>query len=120
MSNRRVLGWSGTALAPATALLTAALLARAWNACDIGVNGSANSTFLLVLFIPVLTIVLLTVWLSAVALLGRRPLLTAAVGGALVLTTSWCAVSLFLGDATAYCPDGVPPWWPGAGPAPGY
>ncbi|MEU1466740.1 hypothetical protein ABZ434_00710 [Streptomyces sp. NPDC005761] len=120
MRSRRRVGWSGTALAPATALLTAALLGRAWNACDAGVNSSANSTFLLVLFVPVLTIVLLAVWLSAVALLGRRPLVAAAAGAALVLTASWGAVSLFLGDATYYCPDGVPPWWPDALPAPGW
>ncbi|WP_393058803.1 hypothetical protein [Streptomyces sp. LN549] len=120
MSTRRRLGWAGSVVATAVALLTATLLGRSWNACDVGVNNSANGGFLLWVFIPVLAIVLLIVWLGTVALLGRRPLVSAVVGGALVLTVSWCALSLFWGDATYHCPSGVPPWWPDFVPAPGF
>ncbi|MFJ2092027.1 hypothetical protein ACIOEW_22560 [Streptomyces sp. NPDC087901] len=120
MSDRRISGWVGSVSVTAVALLTATLLGRAWSACDAGVNNSANGGFLLWVFIPVLAIVLLIVWLGTSAVLGKRPLVCAVVGGALVLTVSWCALSLFLGDATYYCPSGVPPWWPDFVPAPGF
>ncbi|MER7726293.1 hypothetical protein [Streptomyces sp. NPDC096323] len=120
MSDRRALGWAGTALAPAMALLTAALLGRAWSACDVGTNNAANGTFLLLLFVPALTLALLLLWLASVGLLGKHPLICAMAGGALVLTASWCAISLLWGGTTYYCPSGVPPWWPGVVPAPGF
>ncbi|WP_406451226.1 hypothetical protein OG782_15305 [Streptomyces sp. NBC_00876] len=119
-SARLTLGWVGSVVAAAVALLTATLLGRAWSACDAGVNSAANGAFLLWVFIPVLAIVLLIVWLGTVALLGRRPLVSAVVGGALVLAVSWCAFSLFWEGTTYHCPSGVPPWWPDLVPAPGF
>ncbi|WP_326736824.1 hypothetical protein OG912_19985 [Streptomyces sp. NBC_00464] len=119
-SNLRTLGWAGSVAATAAAVLTAALLGRAWSACDVGVNNSANGGFLLWVFIPVLTIVLLLTWLGTLAVLHTRPLPCAVVGGALVLAVSWCALSLFWEGTTYHCPSGVPPWWPDFVPHPGF
>lgn len=120
MSGRRLHGCLGSVVVLAVALLTAMLLGRAWSACDAGVNSSANGGFLLLIFIPVLWVVLMPVWLGAGAFLGERPLVRAFVLGVLMLTVSWCAISLFWGGDTYHCPSGVPSWWPDFVPAPGF
>jgi hypothetical protein len=104
----------------ALAVLAAMLLGRAWNACDTGVNNAANSGFLLFLFIPGLWVVLLLGWLAVGAFLGNRPPLHALTLAVVLLTVSWCALSLFWGGTTYDCPTGVPEWWPDFLPAPGF
>ncbi|MFC8362852.1 hypothetical protein ACFUIY_23640 [Streptomyces griseorubiginosus] len=107
----------GLALAVATAML----LGRAWNACDVGVNDTANSTFLTWLFIPGLWAVLVLAWVAVGALLGNHPRVHALALAATLLGLAWCAVSiLWQGDASPACPDGLPAWWPRLVPAPGF
>jgi dipeptide/tripeptide permease len=120
MSGRRLHGCLGSVVVLAVALLTALLLGRAWNACDAGVNSSANAGFLLVIFIPVLWLILMAIWLGMGALLRQRPVLRAFAVGILILAVSWCAISLFWEGDTYHCPSGVPPWWPSFVPAPGF
>lgn len=120
MGNRRLHGCLGTVVGLALAVLVAMLLGRAWNACDTGVNNAANSSFLLFLFIPGLWVVLLLGWVAVGALLGNRPLLHALALAVTLLAVSWCALSLFWGGTTYDCPSGVPPWWPGFLPTPGF
>lgn len=106
---------------PALAVLTAMLLGRSWNACAIGVNNAANGGFLLVLFIPGLSALLLLVWVVLGALVGTRPLLHALALAVALLAVAWCVVSVFWDSTpTPYCPNGVPPWWPSFIPAPGF
>ncbi|MGW3912420.1 hypothetical protein ACWEBX_12995 [Streptomyces sp. NPDC005070] len=105
----------------ALAVLTAVLLGRSWNACDVGVNNAANSLFLLWLFIPALWTVLLLVWVAVGAVLGNRPLLHAFVLAVTLLGVAWCVISIFWeGSSTPSCPSGVPRWWPSFIPAPGF
>ncbi|MFE7277794.1 hypothetical protein [Streptomyces sp. NPDC057623] len=120
MDSRRLHGCLGSVVVLALALLTAMLLGRAWSACDAGVNSSANGIFLLVVFIPLLWLVLMAIWLGVGALLGRHPVVRAFAVGVLILTASWCAVSLFWEGDAYHCPSGVPPWWPGFVPVPGF
>ncbi|SCF72717.1 hypothetical protein GA0115259_101646 [Streptomyces sp. MnatMP-M17] len=120
MGSRRLHGCLGTVVGLALAVLTAMLLGRALSACDAGVNNAANSTFLLFLFIPCLWAVLLLGWVAVGALLGNRPFLHALALVVVLLGLSWCAISLFWSDITYDCPSGVPPWWPGFLPAPGF
>lgn len=120
MGNRRLHVCLGTVVGLALAVLTAMLLGRALSACDVGVNNAANSTFLLFLFIPCLWAVLLLGWVAVGALLGNRPLLHALALVVVLLGLSWCAISLFWSGITYDCPSGVPPWWPGFLPAPGF
>ncbi|WP_443068281.1 hypothetical protein [Streptomyces sp. NBC_01358] len=99
----------------------AMLLGRSWNACDVGVNNAANSSFLLWLFIPIVWMVLLLVWVVVGALLGNRPLLYAVALGVTLLGVFWCVTSVFWeGASTPPCPSGVPQWWPHFVPAPGF
>ncbi|MGJ5891444.1 hypothetical protein DF268_09895 [Streptomyces sp. V2] len=103
------------------AVSTALLLGRSWTACDVGVNNAANSGFLLWLFIPGFWTVLLLAWVAVGALLGNRPLLHALALAVALLGVVWCAVSTFWeGAGTPLCPSGVPPWWPGFLPVPGF
>ncbi|MGW1726865.1 hypothetical protein ACWCQK_28565 [Streptomyces sp. NPDC002306] len=104
----------------AVALLTATVLGRSWNACDAGVSNSVNGSFLLLMFIPVLWFVLMLVWLGAGAFLREHHVVRAVVVGALMLAVCWCAVSLFWEGDTYHCPGGVPSWWPGFAPTPGF
>ncbi|MEU3982684.1 hypothetical protein AB0F77_21745 [Streptomyces sp. NPDC026672] len=96
------------------------LLGRALSACDAGVNNAANSTFLLILFIPSLWGLLVLGWVAVGVLLGKQPLLHALTLMAVLLALCWCAVSLFWNGPTYDCPSGVPSWWPGPLPAPGF
>ncbi|MGW0087347.1 hypothetical protein [Streptomyces sp. NPDC003393] len=102
------------------AVLAAMLLGRVWNACDTGVNNAANSGFLFILFIPGLWAILVLGWLAVAALLGNRPHLQPIGLTVVLLALSWCALSLFWGGTTYNCPSGVPPWWPGFLPTPGF
>ncbi|NEC26626.1 hypothetical protein G3I20_08650 [Streptomyces sp. SID8111] len=120
MGNRRLHGCLGTVVGLALAVLAAMLLGRAWNACDAGVNNAANSSFLLVLFIPGLWTVLLLGWVAVGALLGNRPLLHAFSLAVTLIAVSWCALSLFWSGTTYDCPNGVPAWWPSFLPTPGF
>ncbi|MET9252629.1 hypothetical protein [Streptomyces sp. NPDC003717] len=121
MGSRRLHGFSGAAVALVLSVSTAMLLGRSWNACDVGVNNAANSGFLLWLFIPVLGAALLLTWVAAGALLGNRPLLHALTLTVTLLAVTWCAISLFWdGTPGPLCPRGVPPWWPGFVPVPGW
>jgi hypothetical protein len=120
MPERRLHGCFGTVLGLALAVLTAMLLGRALSACDIGVNGAANGTFLIVLFIPSLWGLLTLGWVMVGVLLGRQALLHALALMVVLPALCWCAVSFFWGSATYECPSGVPPWWPGFLPAPGF
>ncbi|MFD5650093.1 hypothetical protein [Streptomyces sp. NPDC127039] len=120
MENRRLHGCLGAVVGLALALLAAMLLGRVWNACDTGVNSAANSSFLLVLFIPGLWAVLLLGWLAAGAVLGRRPAVHALALVVVLVVVVWCALSLFWGGTTHDCPSGVPRWWPDVLPAPGF
>jgi hypothetical protein len=105
----------------ALTVLTAMLLGRSWNACEVGVNNAANSGFLLWLFIPGLWTLLLLVWVGVSALLGTRPLVHACALVVTLLGIVWCVISIFWeGTSTPWCPSGVPQWWPSFIPAPGF
>lgn len=120
---RRLHGCLGTAVGLALAVLTATLLGRSWNACDVGVNNAANGGFLLFLFVPGLWALLTLAWAAVGLVLGNRPPLVRALTLAVTLCALvWCVVSVFWDGsaATAACPDGVPLWWPGFVPAPGF
>ncbi|MFF7071522.1 hypothetical protein [Streptomyces pseudovenezuelae] len=120
MGERRLHGCFGTVMGLALAVLTAMLLGRGLSACDAGVNGAANSTFLVVLFIPSLWSLLTLSWVMVGVLLGRQALLHALALTVVLAAVCWCAVSLFWSGATHECPSGVPPWWPGFLPVPGF
>lgn len=120
MRERRLHGCFGTLMGLALAVLTAMLLGRALSACDAGVNGAANGTFLIILFIPSLWGLLTLSWVMVGALLGRLALLHALALMVVLPALCWCAVSFFWSGATYECPSGVPPWWPGFLPAPGF
>ncbi|MFD6325790.1 hypothetical protein ACFWOL_23615 [Streptomyces sp. NPDC058442] len=120
MGDRRLYGCLGTVVGPALAVLVAMLLGRAWNACDMGVNNAANSGFLLFLFIPGLSTGLLLGWVTVGILLGNRPFLHFFALAVTLPAVSWCALSLFWSGTTYDCPSGVPSWWPGFLPAPGF
>lgn len=121
VGSRRLHGCLGAAVALFSAVSTAVLAVRSWNACDVGVNNAANRVFLLWLFIPGLWTVLLLVWVAVGALLGNRPLLHALALTVTLLGVAWCAISIFWeGIPTPQCPGGVPHWWPSFIPAPGF
>jgi hypothetical protein len=118
MGGRSLHGCLGAAVAMAVSVLTATLLGRAWSACDAGVNNSANGGFLALIFIPVLWLALLAIWLGTGAFLREHPLVRSLVSFALMLTLSWCAISLFWTSDSYSCPEGVPSWWPDFLPTP--
>ncbi|MDQ0585608.1 hypothetical protein [Streptomyces rishiriensis] len=120
MESRRVRGCLGMVVGLALSVLTAMVLGRGWNACDVGVNNAANSGFLVFLLIPGLWVVLLLSWLAVGALLGHRPLLHAVGLAVTLVAEAWCVISIFWGGVSPYCPGGVPPWWPGLVPVPGF
>lgn len=121
IASRRLHGCLGLVVGLALTMLTAMLLGRSWNACDIGVNNAANSGFLTFLFIPGFFVLLLLVWVAVGVLAGHRPLLHAFVLAVALLAVVWCVVSVFWDNTpTPWCPRGVPPWWPGFIPAPGF
>jgi hypothetical protein len=120
MESRRLRGGLGTLVGSALTVFTAVLLGSALNACDAGVNNSANSIFLLFLFIPCLWTVLLLSWVAVGVLFGNRPPLHAFALAMTLIALCWCAFSLFWSGAGYSCPSGVPSWWPGFLPVPGF
>ncbi|MFK0253154.1 hypothetical protein [Streptomyces sp. NPDC090445] len=64
----------------ATGVLGSVLLASAWRACDVGVNGAANS-FALVLYGSLLTLTAVVWWGVVVRYVGRRSPTVALLGG---------------------------------------
>ncbi len=120
MRERRLHGCLGTVMGLALAVLTAMLLGRALSACDSGVNGAANGSFLVVLFVPSLWGLLTLSWVMVGVVVGRQALLHALALTVVLPVVCWCAVSFFWSGATHACPSGAPPWWPGLVPAPGF
>lgn len=104
----RASGWD----AAAASLISVALVARIWRACDVG---PAVGTTVLFVDLPVLgTLTLARLIGTAVLLRGAR------FATALVLTsvaTEWLHLSIRHNpggnDPTPVCEDGIPAWWPG-------
>jgi hypothetical protein len=59
-------------------------------------------------------------WCAVGVVLGARPGPHAVTLAVTLLGLLWVTVSLFWEGATPSCPGGVPPWWPGSVPAPGF
>lgn len=85
---------------PATGLLGAVLLAAAWRACDVGVNGAANS-FALTFHGGSLAIVAAVWWGTLIGYAGRRNPAAALLGG-----TAGAAVMVWIFVAVLRVPDG--------------
>lgn len=77
-------GQWGCAVAPvagaATGVLGSGVLAAAWRACDVGVNGAANG-FALAFYGALLSVVAAVYWWVLVGCAGRRNLTVALLGG---------------------------------------
>ncbi|MCQ4213534.1 hypothetical protein, partial [Streptomyces longispororuber] len=95
------------------------LLVRAWDACEIGVNASANSLSLAPGFLALWASVAVSWRMAFGALAGRS--VAAAVGVAVVATfmCCWVMVAVCGGAPAGYpvsipecAPDNVPGWWP--------
>ncbi|GGN72898.1 hypothetical protein GCM10011579_050490 [Streptomyces albiflavescens] len=97
--------------------VASALLSKAWDDCDIGINASANLGDL-VTASTTMAVVSTCVWALMRRATGRRQLLlpfllTVATGVVLLwpLMAIWHASD---GYPVSFCPpDNVPPWWPG-------
>ncbi|OEJ95238.1 hypothetical protein [Streptomyces thermolilacinus] len=111
---------SGVLFGGLTAAVSLTAIGKAWAACDIGVNASANNLTLLFLT-PLLWIAAAVPWTALYRTLGRRHRGAApAAGLAFSLWFTWLAVTrLGMPDdhPASFCPDNVPPWWPGFLPA---
>jgi len=99
------------------------LVANAFAACDVGINGGANGLSLL-FALPVLWILNALVFMGVFTLIAERtsqPRTFGVVVGILaVLVLAW-ALFAWLGTPSDYpapfCPGNVPPWWPSWLPA---
>lgn len=103
-----------------TAVVTIAVIGRAWTACDIGTNAAANSMTLLILT-PLIWIAAAVFWAILHNTLGRHHRRTALTTGLIfILWFIWFLVT-WLGMPDSYpatlCPENVPPWWPSFIPA---
>lgn len=103
-----------------TAMVSVAAIGRAWAACDIGGNAAANGMTLLVLAAPA-GVAAAVPWVVLRGTLGRSRQ-GAALAAGLVFTVwfTWFLVTwLGMPDSCPdpWCPDDVPPWWPGCIPA---
>lgn len=96
------------------------VVSDAWNACDVGINASANQTGLVLFHLPVvagahaallaLAYVLARRWVTSLrARIGLLMLVTIAILAA-VTWTYFALAGLPLQNAL--CPDGEPVWWP--------
>ncbi len=94
----------GCAIAPvaglATGVLGSVLLAAAWRACDVGVNGAANGLALL-FYGALLSIVAAVWWGVLVGYVGRWNLAVALLGG-----TVGTAVMVWVFVALLQVPNG--------------
>ncbi|WP_406036416.1 hypothetical protein OG799_18220 [Micromonospora sp. NBC_00898] len=98
---------------------TTSVVARAYAACDVGINASANA-FGLIALLPVLAIVHGVALIVTYTVTGRWMMSPALRAGVSVLTTvvvvvvlSWAYFALAgLPLRNALCPAGEPPWWP--------
>ncbi|KOU52178.1 hypothetical protein ACWGCI_10625 [Streptomyces sp. NPDC054949] len=97
-------GQWGCAVAPvaglATGVLGAVLLAAAWRACDVGVNGAANG--LALIFYGALLAIMAAVWWGVfIGYVGRWNLTAALLGG-----TAGAAVMVWIFVALLQVPNG--------------
>jgi hypothetical protein len=102
-----------------TAVVSLAVIGRAWAACDVG--SSAGNGMTLLFLVPLVWIATAVPWTILQGTLGRNHRGAAlAVGLVLTLWFSWF-LATWLGMPDSYpspsCPGNVPPWWPGFLPA---
>uniref|UniRef100_A0AAU3H5L7 Major facilitator superfamily (MFS) profile domain-containing protein n=1 Tax=Streptomyces sp. NBC_01401 TaxID=2903854 RepID=A0AAU3H5L7_9ACTN len=83
-----------------TGALGSVLLAAAWRACDVGVNGAANG-LALVFYGALLAITSAAWWGALIGCTGRRNLAVALLGG-----TAGSAVMVWIFVALLRVPDG--------------
>ncbi|MDF6023049.1 hypothetical protein [Streptomyces sp. JH34] len=83
-----------------TGMLGSALLAAAWTACDVGVNGAANG-LALIFYGALLTLVAAAWWGVLIGYTGRWNLAVALLGG-----TLGAAVMVWIFVVLLHVPDG--------------
>jgi hypothetical protein len=96
---------------------TAMLLGRIWNACDVGVNSSANSMALLFFYIPVVfvvSVVLTGAVYATTQRVSRAPALAGGAAAIAAVAVVWATLSLFHGGdyPSPICDNNIPRWWP--------
>ncbi|WP_406168408.1 hypothetical protein [Streptomyces sp. NBC_00996] len=106
----------GALLGIPTSLIAIFVVGRIWTSCDVGVNASANSLFLLFVA-PFIWIAGTVAWVLLYGAIGRfRRGAAVAVGTVFNLWLLWFVVT-GVGAMGSYpyavCPGNVPPWWPG-------
>ncbi|MFB8351136.1 hypothetical protein [Streptomyces niveus] len=84
----------------ATGVLGSVLLAAAWRACDVGVNGAANG-LALIFYGALLTIISAAWWGVLIGYVGRWNLAVALLGG-----TVGAAVMVWIFVALLHVPNG--------------
>lgn len=93
------------------------LIASIWSSCDVGVNDSASSGFLLIFYLPLAFVVFSVaagVTHSVMAKWTNEPL---AFGGAVAvdIAIGWTVIA-WIGVVDDYpapiCPGNIPSWWP--------
>ncbi|MDX2851589.1 hypothetical protein [Actinacidiphila glaucinigra] len=95
-----------------------AMLARAWNECEIGINASANFWSLIPVFFAAWGAAAL-IWAISFGAFGGKSLLLATAMGILgtlcmywILMAGWRAPDGYPVSVSACAPDNIPPWWP--------
>jgi hypothetical protein len=112
----------GVALGIVSAKVAITLLSRMWAACDVGINGAANSFGLLFFTAPIVLLVAgvgaaLSFWV--IARTGRPWSQAAALVGAVLvaLVVVWVDLAVEHNPGGDYpspiCDENVPAWWPG-------
>jgi hypothetical protein len=112
---------SAAVLAAAATFLEARTVGYAWNACDVGVNASANGLYLLFIAMPALWVTqtaLIGAPAPLLALLSRNRLVVTAAMALLAISVVACVAWAFfvhsglpIGD-DAICTSPQPGWWP--------
>lgn len=93
------------------------LIANIWSSCDVGVNGSANSGFLVIVYLPLAFVVfsvaagvthsVMAKWTNATVALGSAFAVEIAIGWTVI---AWIGI---VDDYPApFCPGNIPSWWP--------
>lgn len=105
------------AVSALAALATVMMLGRIWNTCDVGVNNSANSIALLLLYLPgVFTVAAVTTGLAytGVRRLSGSTMLASFSVVIAAVAVGWVTLWLFHGDEypSPICDNNIPPWWP--------